>query len=238
MGYIDFDRLEQIDEKAYQAQRPFPWSNPEKLLSDEGFERLYETLPEISMFASSAGMKRKNTQASHDRFVLEYHDGVSLSEPWREFMAELRGRRYRENLNRLMGNSSMVLNFHWHYTPNGCSVSPHCDSVRKLGSHIFYLNKQEDWDPAWGGETLILDDGGRFNPKSAHELAEFDRRIPSQAIGNRSLIFSRTDRSWHSVGEITCPPGHYRKVFIVVINANGPVDRLRRLIQRRGLSYY
>ena len=238
MGYIDFDRLEQIDEKAYQAQRPFPWSNPEKLLTDEGFERLYETLPDISIFASSAGVQRKNTQASHDRFMLEYRDEVSLSEPWREFMAELQGRRYRENLSRLMDNSSMVLNFHWHYTPNGCSVSPHCDSVRKLGSHIFYFNKQEDWDPAWGGETLILDDGGRFNPKSAHGLAEFERQIPSQAIGNRSLIFSRTDRSWHGVGEITCPPGHYRKVFIVVINANGPVDRLRRLIQRRGLSYY
>ena len=41
--------------------------------------------------------------------------------------------------------------FHWHYTPNGCSVSPHTDSVREHGSQLFYFNSEDDWDPAWGG---------------------------------------------------------------------------------------
>lgn len=238
MRYIDFDRLEQIDENAYLAEQPFPWVNPGMLLTEEGYERLYETLPEISMFERSSGVMRNNEQIPHDRYTLEYHDKLQLSEPWREFMGELRGKRYRDNLRRLMGTSSLVLNFHWHYTPNGCAVSPHCDSVRKLGSHIFYFNKEGEWDADWGGETVLLDDGGRFNYRSSPDFHEFSRQIPSRAIGNHSLIFSRTDRSWHGVREITCPEDRVRKVFIVVINANGPMDRLRRFLQGRGLSYY
>ena len=238
MRYIDFDRLEQIDEHKYRTQQPFPWANPEKLLTGDGYERLYQSLPDVSIFARSSGMARKNAQIPHDRYTLEYNDQVPLSEPWREFIGELRGRRYRENLHRLMGTSSLVLNFHWHYTPNGCSVSPHCDSVRKLGSHIFYFNKEGEWDIDWGGETVILDDGGRLHYRSSPNFDEFSRQIPSRAIGNHSLIFSRTDRSWHGVREITCPQDRLRKVFIVVINANAPMDRLRRVWQGRGLSYY
>jgi len=33
----------------------------------------------------------------------------------------------------------------------GCAVSPHCDAVRKLATHIFYFNTEADWDPGWGG---------------------------------------------------------------------------------------
>ncbi len=238
MAYLDFDRLEQIDEQAYQTQHPFPWANPENLLTTDGYQRLCQSLPEISIFERSAGMARKNAQTPHDRYVLEYHDHVPLSEPWREFIGELRGPRYRRNLQRLMGTSSFVLNFHWHYTPNGCSVSPHCDSVRKLGSHIFYFNKQGEWEENWGGETVLLDDEGHFDHRSSPDFDEFSRQIPSRAIGNHSLIFSRTDRSWHGVREIACPRDRLRKVFIVVINANGPIERLRRVWQRRGLSYY
>ena len=42
--------------------------------------------------------------------------------------------------------------------------------------------------------------------------------MPSNAMGNRSLLFAREKNSWHGVREIHCPPGKYRKVFIVVVN--------------------
>ena len=118
----------------------------------------------------------------------------------------------------MFGTRLLQLNFHWHYTPNGCSVSPHCDAKRKLGSHIFYFNTTADWDPSWGGETLILDDRGRFPRNSAPRFEDFDVVIPGEALGNRSLLFARGDKSWHGVREIHCPAGAYRKVFIVVVN--------------------
>ncbi len=117
-----------------------------------------------------------------------------------------------------MGVPALELRFHWHWATNGNSVSPHCDAKRKLGSHIFYLNTEEDWDASWGGETIVLDDGGRFSRNSAPEFDDFDREIHAEAMGNRSFIFTRRGDSWHGVKEIHCPEGRYRKVFIVVLN--------------------
>lgn len=228
MDYIDFGFLESFDPAAFQKQKPYPWWNPEGVLTAEGYRRLLETLPDVSMFDKKFDVQRSHGQYSHDRYALEYHDGLALSQPWKDFIAELQGDRYRKFLCRLFGVRSVFLNFHWHYTPNGCSVSPHCDAKRKLGSHIFYLNNEEDWDPKWGGETLILEDGGRFHHKSAPAFEDFDRALPSVALGNRSLLFGRSGNSWHGVREIHCPEGRLRKVFIVVVNSNTLVARLRR----------
>ncbi len=238
MQYLDFERVEQIDPEAFRAQKPYPWVNPEGLLTGEGFQRLRETLPDVSIFEKVFGVARKHGQKPHDRYALEFREDLPLSEPWRHFLVEVRSRRYRDDLCRLLGVRRLVLSFHWHYTPNGCSVSPHCDSIRKLGSHIFYFNTRDDWDPAWGGETLILDDHGRFPRRSAPQLEDFEREIPSLAIGNHSLLLGRKQNSWHAVREICCPENRMRRVFIVVINGDGPIDWIRALVSGRRDSRY
>ncbi|RMD60850.1 MAG: 2OG-Fe(II) oxygenase [Alphaproteobacteria bacterium] len=228
MGYLDLDRLATIDPASFRDQKPFPWLNPAGLLHEDAYRRLVETLPDVSLLKPVFGARRLHGQQSHDRYTLEYDDDLPIADPWKEFAAELRGGAYRDFLARMLGTRAFDLNLHWHYTPKGCSVSPHCDSKRKLGSHIFYFNTEDDWDPAWGGETLVLDDGGRFDPRSAPRFEDFERVIPAQALGNRSLLFARTDRSWHGVREIVCPEGKLRKVFIVVINRRSPVTWIRR----------
>ena len=35
---------------AFRAQKPFPWINPEGLLTEEGYQRLVATLPDIYSF--------------------------------------------------------------------------------------------------------------------------------------------------------------------------------------------
>lgn len=116
---------------------------------------------------------------------------------------------------------------HWHYALRGCSVSPHCDAKRKFGSHIFYLNRSSEWDPGWGGETLVLDDGGRFHSDSAPDFDDFDAVAAARTGDNDSFIFARRGNSWHGVRELTCPEGHYRKVFIVVFEYANLLDRCR-----------
>lgn len=218
MSYLDFSRLEAIDAEAFRAREPYPWVNPPGLLTDDGYRRLAQSVPDAAQFTRLFGIQRSHGQTPHDRLALEYRDGLNLTAPWHEFIDELKGARYGAFLRRLFGRGFLKLNFHWHYTPNGCSVSPHCDATRKLGSHIFYFNTPDDWDPAWGGETLILDDGGRIPRKSAPGFEDFDRVLSSTALGNYSLLFARRDKSWHGVREIRCPENRYRKVFIVVIN--------------------
>ena len=229
MGYLDFERLEALDPRRFRRATPYPWLNFEGALAEKGYDELRESLPDVSLLEPVFGKVRKHGQRSHDRFALEYREGLPLSGPWRAFIAELQGERYQRWLRTMIGARWLRLHYHWHYTPTGCSVSPHCDAPWKLGSHIFYLNTEEDWDPAWGGQTEVLDDGGRFPRRSAPDWGDFDRAIESDSLGNRSLLFTRKGNSWHGVREIRCPEGLYRKVFIVVINRDGPLERLRRL---------
>lgn len=235
MSYLDFDRLGTLDPHAFQAQTPYPWINPEGLLTPDGYQRLVDSLPEVSQFAPRFGVKRAHGQLSHDRYGLEYSPSLQLAPAWQEFIDELTSSTYQRFVCRMFGVRAVDLRFHWHYTPRGCSVSPHCDAQHKLGSHIFYFNA--DWNPAWGGETLILDDGGRFDRRSAPQFEDFDRLLTPQALGNRSLLFERKKNSWHGVRPLGCPEGQLRKVFIVVINRYSALDRIRRLFGGKSKGY-
>ncbi len=236
MNYLNSALLRDVDQVGFHSQAPYPWVNPYGLLHEDRYCALLEALPDQSVFASTFGRPRKYGQKSHDRYTLKYQDGLSLPLPWREFIQELRGEEYRKFLQTLLRCRSIELDFFWFYTPNGCSISPHCDHKNKVGAHLFYLNTEKDWKPEWGGETLILDDGGSLERKSAPGFEEFTNIIPSRAIGNYSLIFSRTSNSWHGMKEIHCPDDRMRKVFMVAIKRVTPLDRLSRLFGKNTSS--
>lgn len=237
MKYIDQAVMQRQSEAAFQGAKPYPWLNPEGFLTAEGYASLVRTLPTTNLFEQRFGERRKHGQQPHDRLALEYRPDLPLEQPWREFIAEIEGADYRQFLERMFGRRALRLILHWHYTPNGCSVSPHCDARRKLGSHIFYFNTETDWRPEWGGETLILDDGGRYSADSAPKFEDFQHVVPAKAIGNHSLLFMRREQSWHGVKEIRCPPDALRKVFIVVIEDWGLKARLRSLFRNKKQRY-
>ncbi|MEE8311644.1 MAG: hypothetical protein V3R77_05260 [Candidatus Binatia bacterium] len=225
MRYLDFDLLDSLNTEAFRGNRPFPFANPQGALTEEAFVHLMKRLPDPELFTREIGVQRSHGQAPHDRLALEYRGDLAVAPCWHEFVRELRGPRYGRFLKRLFGRRPMALTFHWHYTPDGCSVSPHCDVKRKLGSHLFYFNTSQDWDESWGGQTVALDDGGRFAYKSAPQFEDFDHAVESKTLDNRSFLFARTAGSWHGVRAIHCPEGAYRRVFIVVIE-----DKVRSLI--------
>lgn len=234
LHYLDEARLDALDAADFQARKPFPWINPEALLTSDAFQTLYRTLPDIGLFEKNFGKVRKFGQQSHDRYSLEYRPDLPLDAHWHAFVAELNGPHGHRFFCRMLGVRSVSLSCHWHYTPSGCSVSPHCDAKRKLGSQIFYFNTDQDWDPSWGGETLILESDTPIKRDSAPSIEDFTHVTASEAIGNRSLLFARTDHSWHAVREISCPPDALRKVFILVIERGGLGSRLRRLLGQGG----
>jgi hypothetical protein len=225
MQYLDFDLLDSLDAGAFRGNRPFPFVNPQGAFTEEAFAHLMERLPDPRLFTREFGVQRSHGQAPHDRLALEHRADLAVDPCWHELVGDLRSRRYGQFLKRMLGRRPMALTFHWHYTPAGCSVSPHCDVRRKLGSHLFYLNTSQDWDESWGGQTVALDDGGRFAYKSAPRFEDFDRAVESKTVDNRSFLFARTPGSWHGVRAIHCPEGAYRRVFIVVVE-----DKVRSLI--------
>jgi hypothetical protein len=227
MGFLDLGTLSGIDIREFRERQPYPWANPHGALTPEGLGALADSLPDVERFEKVFGKKRKYGQASHDRYTLEYEPGMELTDTWRGFVNELLSAPYTEFVADLLGSSRFELRFHWHYTPRGCSVSPHCDARRKLGSHIFYMMRAEEWDASWGGETVVLDDGGRFHSDSAPRFEDFDRVFPARAGENDSFIFARRGDSWHGVRTLTCPPGTLRKVFIVVFERSNAFDKAK-----------
>lgn len=228
MKYLNLAPLQSITSEQFQAVAPFPWANPQGMLTEEGIKELIETLPDVSLFEQSFGMERAYGQKPHDRYELKYREGLPLSPAWSEFLKELSGPEYDREVARLFKSSQFTLRFQWQYSFNGCSVSPHCDSRKKLGTHIFYLNTPENWKDEWGGRTLILDDAGKFPPESAPLLSEFRGQIAAEVFCNRSLIFERTDRSWHAVSDLVSPPGAVRKIFTVIMERKPTfLDRIK-----------
>ncbi len=225
MNYLDTAQLERIGAHPLEFlnRQPFPWLTMEGVLREDGFRRLCAELPRHELFAPEFGRARGYGQQSHDRYALQYRPrlDVELAPSWRAFIAELQGDAYQKFLRRMYGLSPgerVVMSMHWHHAPNRGSVSPHTDARRKVGSHIFYFNSEDDWDAAWGGQTLVLDDAGKLTPHDSPAFGALPQVAASEILGNRSFMFKRTDHSWHAVNPISCPPDRLRKVFIVVLN--------------------
>jgi hypothetical protein len=237
--YLNTNVLDAIDTDGFQQQEPFPWVNPHHFIQPERYQELLDNLPDITEFRAFFGKQRKHGQGSHDRYVLDYEDGMELHPSWKAFIDELRGPVYRSFVCRLLGVRDVRFRFHWHFTPNGGEVSPHCDSKGKIGSQIFYLNTEQDWNRDWGGETVVLDDGGMIAPDNAPAFDDFAAEYPAETADNRSLLFGRRGNSWHGVRRINCPDGYYRKVFIVVFEEHRPfkmaVKKFRRLFTGKPL---
>lgn len=225
LTYLDPGRLTEIasDAASFLGRKPFPWAGLSQVLAPERFRQLAHELPGEDLFAKQFGVTRGYGQKSHDRYALQYHRRLDakLSPAWREFIGELQGPAYAAFVRKTFGlgeTEPFVLSMHWHHAPAGASVSPHTDARRKVGSHIFYFNTEDDWDPAWGGQTVVLDDEGRLKAHAAPAVESMREVARSEILGNKSFIFKRTEHSWHAVRPIECPPDRLRKVFIVVIN--------------------
>ena len=229
---LDQNRLADIATDSFRQADPYPWLNPEGVLTEAAFNTLRNNMPMLDQMKASFGRKRAHGQKPHDRYALEYRPDLDIHPAWHQFVDELNGPVYQDWLARLFATRRFTLSYHWHYAPRGASVSPHCDAKRKLGSHIFYFNPEDEWDRNWGGQTVILDDGGRFPRSSAPDFGDFERSWVADAMGNRSLLFQRQGNSWHGVKELNCPDDRLRKVFIIVVNADNLAARVRRLFHR------
>jgi hypothetical protein len=147
---------------------------------------------------------------------------MDVADPWKEFIAELHGNAYDSFLRRMLGlkpDQEIILTKEWYYAWQGCSVSPHCDARRKLATHIFFFATDQDWPREWGGDILILDDEGRYKAHSAPTFKDLKVAASLDLRKNGSLLFERTEHSWHGVLPLQSPREDvYRKLFIVTVN--------------------
>jgi hypothetical protein len=221
MQYLDWKTLGQVSADTFRDTKPYPWATIPSTLTSEGYESLRGSLPDVTTFDRKVGVKRAYGQGSHDRAILHNNPSLQLTGPWKEFLAELEGADYQQWARQMLGlpeNKRVIPTMEWYYAWGGCSVSPHCDARRKLATHIFYFNTVEDWADDWGGGILILDDSMKWKAHSAPSFEDLGTAAELDARGNASLLFERTEHSWHGVKPLAAPEGVLRKLFIVTLN--------------------
>ena len=206
MKYINESVMSGLDAAAFQQQRPYPWlAIREGFLTADGFPRLADRCRSRSWFDKRFGEAQARPGAARPSGAGIRPD-LPLAQPWRELSTNSAALRIEAFSERMFGRRALRLILHWHYTPNGCSVSPHCDARRKLGSHIFYFNTDKNWQPDWGGETLHP---RRQRPLSRRFGAQVRGLRPGHAgQGHRQFQLCcsmRRERSWHGAKEITLP---------------------------------
>ena len=226
---IRYDLIRSFDFSAFVSKIPNSWHEFEKFLTAEAFQSLYKTFPDVSLFEKQVGRYR-GTQKPHDRYLLSYEDSIyhqagyegkgiirhhQLAEPWQKLIEELeRSNGYKTFVESILRTSKFKFRYEWHLGFKRTSISPHVDIQWKLGSHLFYFNTPEDWDPKWGGSTLILA-GKKTGQKQPAEFRDFLQSIPVSNIGERSLLMKNTPDAWHGVKSLRQPEGKFRKIFMV-----------------------
>jgi hypothetical protein len=113
--YLNRECMEKASLKEFRDAYPYPWIHRENTLTPEGFERLRETLPDVSLFERQVGFKRGYGQAPHNRCLLHYLPGLKLSEPWQKVVAEIHGEVYPSFLRRMLGPRKFIPTLEWYY---------------------------------------------------------------------------------------------------------------------------
>ena len=135
-----------------------------------------------------------------------------LSPGWARFIEELSQSSYLDFIREFLGE--VRVRYAWHRGFRGSEVSPHRDGPDKLGTHIFYFHTPEEWDPAWGGNTLVL--SGKSVASESPDFREFSSSESIACFDNHSFLFQNAPDAWHGVEAVTCPEGTHRKLFNVI----------------------
>jgi hypothetical protein len=218
MEYLNCERLQSLSAGNFQNRKPFPWVQIDNLLTPEGYALLHRTLPPFGQFEHRVGIPRGRGLAPHDRYLLHFHPGMKVEQPWVDLIGELQGPTYEAFLRRMFGEHRFLPTFEWHYARDGCGIAPHCDAARRLATQIFYFNTEEDWRPDWGGQILILDSGWHFNPITGPRFEQFGIAASVEPLGNGSLLLQRTRHAWHGMRPLDCPPNKLHRLFVVTVN--------------------
>ena len=152
-----------------------------------------------------------------------------------EFLADLNA--YFDGF---LGTAEIRVRFKLSHLAPGDSIEPHTDNPRKLASMILYF-ADEGWLPVYGGGTEMyvprslsgIGAGDEANVSPQHmRLAEVIEFVP-----NRLAFLCKSDRSWHGVSTVKCPPGMTRKTMLISVERSKPAgkslhQRLLRLVMR------
>ncbi|GAB3970366.1 2OG-Fe(II) oxygenase [Streptomyces sparsus] len=179
------------------SSEPYHWSTVHGLLPAEVRSRLRDTMPPLAEFTRSE--RTAGGDKTYGMYVLPLvHRGEPLpaldkaGSDWAEFTTAIQGEDYRAWVREVVGADVGDASFDvgLFVFRAGDWVSSHTDKSDKSATHVLYLN--EEWGAGDGGEFLVRGTAGDDAPVHA----------AISPGGGRSVLFARSDNSWHAVAPV------------------------------------
>lgn len=191
-------------------QEPYRWAVVQDLITPGAAQRLRDQLPPPQL------LPRARRDAGGDKtYSMSVLPLLTRSQPlamldqvgpaWRELIQELTASDYRSWVHSVVGVdvADAQLDIGLFVFGPGDRISSHTDKVNKYATHVFYLN------PVWE-ETH----GGQFEVRTSADLADPPYATITPA-GGRSVLFPRSESSWHAVAPVSERAPEHRLTFQV-----------------------
>ena len=203
-----------------------PHANFVDFLWPNAYERMLKDFPKNELFKDEFPKDRKHGQRPHcrrffcigetqgskyfDEYMVEIEQLPSI---WYQFCNNiLKNKDYHKFICKALNVKTFKIRFDFHKTEGGLDVSPHIDSIGKIGSHLFYF-MPNGWTDEDGGKTIFYRDKtvDKMNP----EPKDFKKSVTTSVIGNRSCLFKNAEEGWHGVTQVNS--NVHRQICNVVI---------------------
>ena len=190
-----------------------PHANFVDFIETKHYRGLLKHFPSDDLFKDEFPKDRKHGQRPHCRrfFCMgetlgsTYFDEYLLAPRklppvWQNFVMTIKKDwKYKTFIRKVFGVDNFKIRFDFHRTRGGLDVSPHVDSISKLGSHLFYF-MPEGWTDDMGGKTIFY--RGKKVDTMNPEPDDFEDSVTTSVIGNRSCLFKNTEEGWHGVTQV------------------------------------
>jgi SM-20-related protein len=197
-----------IDVAALRASRletsPFTWAHCAKLVPDAVADELAASFPTelLTQSTSARGHYLLRDCTVVDREPLDVVD--ALAPAWRQLVTAVVSETYRAEVAALLDVKldHLLLKVRPCEYAAGSFMAPHTDRPSRVVTQVFYLTPY--WDPSWGGGLAIL------------RSPDPDDRVETvNATLGSSVLFVRSDRSWHAVDPVRDDVRRLRRSLLV-----------------------
>lgn len=176
---------------------PFPHAFIHNFIKSQTYETLLKNFPANGFFCSKrlSGSDKTYLVDNHILFALENQrksESIINNPNWCALIDAITSVEYKEAV-------SALFNVNLKYLPMEITlkryqkehhISPHTDREESKATHLIFFN--DHWKFDWGGELCLM--------SSAHKI---ENKIPP--LRDNSIIFLRTEDSWHAVTECQAP---------------------------------
>lgn len=194
-----------------------------QVFDPDAYARCVRAYPDESLFARMTGGYEKFSLSERNH-PTDYH-AVVHHEPWRGLHRYIKSADFINDVGTCLATVGVSLDgvfrsrFEFSSLPAaGGMLKPHTDIPSKVVTLILPMMAPGAWNPAWGGSTdVLVPSPGVVAKDYETPLEAFDIVARYPCDPNQAVVFLKWDNSWHAVGPIQGPPGHWRRTLTVNI---------------------